>query len=212
MNRSAQYELAMFPLESVVLPGAIVPLHVFEPRYRTLVSRLSKQAEPEFAIPPITRGREVGGDDQRADVAVVANLLEAQEFADGRWAMVVEGTRRVSVDEWLADDPYPRATVTDWPDEPGGDLIDAAREVIAAFEALAVVAHRLDPRLDLRGLDFSDEDPSLIIWQLVGNAGLGALDTLTLLRCPGVGERAVLAAELIGELRDLLDALAGRDR
>jgi len=212
VNPSRLYDLAMFPLESVVLPGSIVPLHIFEPRYRTLASQLSKRAEPEFGIATINRGREVGGDDQRSDVAVVARVLEAEEYPDGRWALVAVGTRRVSVVEWLTDDPYPRASVVDWPDQPDGEPSDVMKGLITAFEGLAKAVDRLDPGRGPQQLDAIDDDPSRAIWRMIDSARLGVLDQLGLLGCPGVRERALHATHMIDERRYLLDALAERDR
>ena len=65
---SAGYELAMFPLESPVVPGQPVPLHIFEPRYRQLAADLQDRDDPEFGIVGIERGREVGGADVRTDL------------------------------------------------------------------------------------------------------------------------------------------------
>ncbi len=202
----------MFPLESVVLPGAVVPLHIFEPRYRRLARDLANSTLAEFAMVPITRGREVGGDDQRSDIAVVARVLQAEEFPDGRWALVAAATRRVTVVEWLAEDPYPRASVLDRPDQPDGDPSEALGELVAAFRGLAATIHRVDPRHPLRSPGLDDDDPSRRIWQLIGSARLATLDELALLGCAGAHQRAVRATELIEERRDLLDALEGRDR
>ena len=90
-------ELAMFPLEEPVVPGGIVPLHLFEPRYRALAHDLSEMTEPEFGVVGITRGREVGGADARADIGVVARVLELESFPDGRWSLVAGATRRIRV-------------------------------------------------------------------------------------------------------------------
>ena len=98
----------MFPLEHAVLPTAIIPLHIFEPRYRSLAADVTVRPEPEFGIAPIERGREVGGDDVRAEVAVVARVLEFEELPDGRWAVISIATRRIRVLDRLDDDPYPR--------------------------------------------------------------------------------------------------------
>lgn len=212
MNPSRPYDLAMFPLESVVLPGSVVPLHIFEPRYRTLAAQLSRRAEAEFGIASITRGREIGGGDQRSDVAVVARVLEAEEFPDGRWSLVALGTRRMSVVEWHDEDPYPRASVLDWPDQPDGDPSDALKGLIVAFRELAEAASRLHPGRGFQRIDSIDDDPSRAIWQMIDKAQLGDLDQLGLLACPGVRERALRATEMIDERRYLLDALAERDR
>src|SRR5687768_12766401 len=111
----------MFPLGTVLLPTAVIPLHVFEPRYRALVHDCLA-ADREFGIVLIARGSEVGGGDDRTDVGVVARIVEAVELPDGRWAIGAVGVDRIRVRTWLADDPYPRADVEAWPDiDPGPD-------------------------------------------------------------------------------------------
>ena len=57
-------ELAMFPLQAVLLPGMVLPLHVFEPRYRALMDHCLA-GDREFGVALIERGSEVGGDDVR---------------------------------------------------------------------------------------------------------------------------------------------------
>ncbi|MBQ89716.1 MAG: hypothetical protein CL433_12905, partial [Acidimicrobiaceae bacterium] len=101
------YELPMFPLEHPVLPGQLIPLQLFEPRYLTLAEHLQGEIEADFGIVGIERGREVGGDDVRASVGVVGRVLEMVSLPDGRMSLVAVGTRRVRVDEWLDDAPYP---------------------------------------------------------------------------------------------------------
>ena len=112
----------MFPLGSVLLPGGVLPLHVFEPRYRQLVvDCLAGRDEPEFGVTLIERGCEVGGGDVRADVGAVARIARVDALDDGRYAVVAVGTRRIRVNAWLPDDPYPLADVDDWPDDDPDD-------------------------------------------------------------------------------------------
>ena len=66
----------MFPLGTVLLPGAYLSLHVFEPRYRALV-QACLDGTPEFGVALIERGSEVGGGDARFDVGCVARIVEA---------------------------------------------------------------------------------------------------------------------------------------
>lgn len=108
--------IPMFPLGTVLLPGVVLPLHVFEPRYQQLVRDCLDSAPHEFGVVLIDRGSEVGGGDTRADVGVVATMLQVAALDAGRFALVSVGTRRIRVNEWLPDDPYPRADVEDWPD------------------------------------------------------------------------------------------------
>src|SRR5688572_25865098 len=105
----------MFPLGSVLVPGMVLPLHVFEARYRALV-RDCVAGDGEFGVVLIERGSEVGGGDVRTDVGTVARIVQADEMPDGRFALGAVGVRRVRVQRWLDDDPYPRAELADWPD------------------------------------------------------------------------------------------------
>ncbi|MEY2416532.1 MAG: uncharacterized protein QOH53_1866, partial [Ilumatobacteraceae bacterium] len=110
----------MFPLGTVLLPGVVLPLHVFEPRYLQLVRDCVEATEHEFGVVLIDRGSEVGGGDTRADVGVVAAMLQVAALDGGRFAVVTVGTRRFRVSSWLPDDPYPRADVEEWPDGSAG--------------------------------------------------------------------------------------------
>ena len=85
----------MFPLGSVLLPGMLLPLHVFEPRYRAMVDRCLA-GDHEFGVVLIERGREVGGGDVRTSAGTLARIAEARQFPDGRWALAAELGERVA--------------------------------------------------------------------------------------------------------------------
>lgn len=123
--------MPMFPLGTVLLPGVVLPLHVFEPRYQQLVRDCLEATEHEFGVVLIDRGSEVGGGDSRMDVGVVASMLQVATMDAGRFAVVAVGTRRVRVTRWFDDDPYPRADVEDWPD-PYAEVPDARISATAA--------------------------------------------------------------------------------
>ena len=67
----------------------------------------------------IAAGREVGGGDTRSDVGALAHITECADFGDGRYRLRCVMAERIRVLEWHPDDPYPRAAVEVWPDEPG---------------------------------------------------------------------------------------------
>ncbi len=156
------YELPMFPLEHPVLPGQLIPLQLFEPRYLALAERLHGEIEADFGIVGIERGREVGGDDVRADVGVVVRVLEMTRLPDERVSIVAVGTRRVKVDEWLDDAPYPRAMVTDWPDDVIEDGLDIAAANLAAAVHALVDAARLSLILVAVALIVSSPDYAVL--------------------------------------------------
>src|SRR5262249_51200285 len=109
-------ERPMFPLGSVLFPTLYLPLHVFEERYRLMVHHCL-DGDRRFGVVLIERGHEVGGGDVRTMVGTMAQILEAAETPDGRWAVGAVGTHRVRVHRWLDDSPYPRADVEEWPDD-----------------------------------------------------------------------------------------------
>src|SRR5258707_10636188 len=102
--------LPMFPLGSVLFPYALMPLHVFEPRYRQLVDRCLA-GDGTFGVVLIERGSEVGGGDVRFDVGTRTRIHRAEQLDDGRWVLLTVGTERISVRRWLPDDPFPRAEI-----------------------------------------------------------------------------------------------------
>src|SRR5258706_11763431 len=100
----------MFPLGTVLYPHVLIPLRIFEARYREMTRDLLA-GDGRFGVVLIERGSEVGGGDTRSDFGCVAQLVQAQQAPDGRFALMAIGVERLRVHEWLPDDPYPRAVV-----------------------------------------------------------------------------------------------------
>lgn len=201
--------LPMFPLGTVLLPGSVLPLHVFEPRYRALVHDcLSGNAE--FGVTLIERGSEVGGGDTRFDVGCVARIVEAAEMADGRWALVTLGVRRVRVTAWLEDDPYPRADVDEWPDPPVDETVQPARTAVETLlRRVLALAAELGDAVAPAAAEVAD-DHALASFQLSARAPVGPLDRLGLLAAPSVPERLELLRQALVEAEAVLASrLAG---
>ena len=117
--------IALFPLNTVLLPGQILPLHIFEPRYRQLINDLLALEDPQarsFGIVAIREGHEVGQDAARAlnQVGTMAFVHEVERYADGEFDVITIGGDRFSIDAYEPADPYLRAQVT-WLNEPTGD-------------------------------------------------------------------------------------------
>lgn len=191
----------MFPLGNVLLPGGLLPLHVFEPRYRRLVidCLADDDGEPEFGVTMIERGWEVGGGDTRADVGVVARMVHVQALDEQRYALVTVGTRRFRVNAWLPDDPYPVADVDDWPDEDAD--ADGLREGVEALRdrmrGVLELAVRSGDLAEVPELEVSD-DPLLASYHLAGLAPIGPADRYRLLV-------AVSPAQRLDDLGTALD-------
>ena len=101
----------MFPLQSALLPGEVLPLRIFEPRYSELVRDCLEMDDPAFGVVLISRGREVGGGDVRGDVGALAHITEYADLGTGLYELKAVVGERIRIDEWLPDDPYPRASI-----------------------------------------------------------------------------------------------------
>jgi uncharacterized protein len=202
-------ELAMFPLGQTLVPGMLLPLHVFEPRYRALMEHLTEHESsdaPELGVILIERGSEVGGGDVRSDIGVVARLVRAERFDDGRWGVVCVAERRCRVIEWLPDDPWPRAQVVEVPEAPVTDPQVIAEELTALAaelrRVLALAAELGDP-VASPTIDLVD-DPVIASYQLSALAPVGPLDRQQLLACEGPTTRLALLRALLTEQAELL--------
>ncbi len=98
--------LPMFPLGTVLFPHAVLPLHIFEERYRALVETCLR-GDGRFGVVLIERGYEVGGGDARFGVGTIARIVEAARTPDGRYLLATVGTDRLRIQKWLDDDPFP---------------------------------------------------------------------------------------------------------
>ncbi len=111
----------MFPLGTALIPGEPLPLRIFEPRYRQMLSDCLGRAERSdgagfFGVVLIARGHEVGGGDVRHEVGTYARIDNVLRQADGQASLTCTGAGRFRVTEWLPDDPYPRAVTEPLPD------------------------------------------------------------------------------------------------
>lgn len=192
----------MFPLQSAMLPGELLPLRIFEPRYSQLVADCLAMADPAFGVVLITRGREVGGGDARSDVGALARIVEHADQGMGRYQLKTVLGERIRVLEWLDDDPYPRAVVESWPDEPGpavtperiGEVID---KILALFERIVSTrGGQLRPDALAVEPEIAD-DPSRHIYALAARVPMGQADRYAVLAAPTLAERVDVLTDAI---------------
>jgi Lon protease-like protein len=147
--------IPLFPLTSLLVPGLVMPLHIFEPRYRQLITDIVDAPEDErgFGIIAIREGGEVmpGGDGLAGppgsidgvralyDVGTFASLREVSMHPDGRSDIVTVGTERFRVLRLVDGKPYAQAEVEiveELPGEADVALAAAAIERFRAYRAL----------------------------------------------------------------------------
>jgi Lon protease-like protein len=199
----------MFPLGTVLLPYAHLPLHVFEPRYRALVKDVLA-GDGEFGVVLIERGHEVGGGDTRFGVGTVARIVQTAELPDGRWLVDAVGTERFRVTQWLPEDPYPQALVEVVDDEPGQAGPEAEAE---AAERRTSVERLLRQVLALQvELGFPapsavrslEDNPATAAFEAALLSPIGPMDAQKVLEAPGTVARLTLLETLLQEAREIL--------
>ena len=204
----------MFPLESVLLPGDVLPLRVFEPRYSALVADCLASADRSFGVVLIERGREVGGGDARCDIGALARIADYQELGGGQYALQCLIGERVRVARWLPDDPYPRADIEAWPDEPddagtvvtGGDLVDLEDRIYALFERIAEAKDaRLPPKARLLGEVEPGEDAGNRLYALASRVPIGAADRYAVLAASSPSGRLTALTEAVDTVAALIE-------
>jgi len=196
--------LPLFPLGLVLLPGLLLPLHVFEERYRVLVRELLELPEEQrrFGVVAIREGREVGADGVTAlhEVGCVAQLRRVEPHEDGRFDIVTTGAERFQLTGLDTDGPYLTGLVDYLPDDMGpaeeAPLLD--RAVRAAFlEYLAALSKAGGDEIEAPDLP----DSSLVLSYLVAATMLLDLeDRQALLAEPDGASR--LRAELTALRRE----------
>lgn len=199
--------MPMFPLGTPLLPGSVLPLHVFEPRYRQMVQDLlaADVDPPEFGVVMIERGSEVGGGDERSAIGTIARVVDIEVSPDGRYAVAAVGTERLRVNTWLPDDPYPLADIDRWPDDDTGAVVtaDTIEAVHARVLAINEVARAVGDPAPPADTEISD-DPRLALFHLTALAPLGAADRQRILAAPGSAERLVALGEALDDAAAVL--------
>jgi Lon protease-like protein len=128
--------LPIFPLGAVLFPGLVLPLHVFEERYRLLIRDLLAGEEPHrFGVVSIELGHEVGSGAARrlAPVGCTAEVRNAEKHEDGRYDVVTTGGTRFRVEDVDDSLAYLRADVTMLPEEEGPGAETAVAPVGGLF-------------------------------------------------------------------------------
>jgi uncharacterized protein len=196
----------MFPLQVAMLPGEELPLRIFEPRYTTMVSDCLATDDAAFGVVLIAAGREVGGGDIRSEVGAMAHITESADLGGGRYRLRCMMAERIRVVEWQPDDPYPRAAVERWPDQPGENVdVDAIRDIedrmIALFERIAAArGAQVTGRDIVAGADTSG-DAAMWLYALASRLPMGQADRYAVLAAPTVAAR-------VGALSEAVDTVA----
>lgn len=103
--------LGLFILNTVLVPGATLRLHVFEDRYKALMAACIEQGFP-FGVLLDRKGHETGADLSPVEIGTSAVLRQVSKLGAGRLYVIASGVRRFKVDRIVETTPFWRAQVS----------------------------------------------------------------------------------------------------
>ncbi|MFI6643768.1 LON peptidase substrate-binding domain-containing protein [Streptomyces sp. NPDC050504] len=210
--------LPLFPLNTVLFPGLVLPLNVFEERYRAMMRDLLKTAGPDsdeprrFAVVAIRDGREVattapglpdptalpergpaagfGPDPIQAfhRVGCVADAATIRERTNGGFEVLATGTTRVKLLSVDADGPYLTAELEELPEEPGEGASALSEGVLRAFRNYQKRLAGASEQTLTTGAELPD-DPSVVSYLVAATTVLDTPSKQRLLQAPDTATR-----------------------
>ncbi|MFD8750969.1 LON peptidase substrate-binding domain-containing protein [Kitasatospora sp. NPDC059577] len=212
--------LPLFPLNTVLYPGLVLPLNVFEERYRRLVADLLEQPEDtprRFGVLAIKDGREVApvraeegpagpldglgtvtGDPLEAvfPVGCVADVASAEHQPDGRYELLVTGTTRFRLGAVDVSGPYLTGEIEPIEELPGEGSGALAAEVERAFR---VYQKRLAGAREASTVGRQDlpDDPQVLSYLVAAASVFETPVKQQLLACPDTAQRLRTELDLL---------------
>ena len=197
-------EMPLFPLKSVVLfPGMMLPLHIFEPRYREMINLCLKESSP-FGVALIAEGKEVGAAAKPQLIGTAARIVRHDRMEDGRLNITAVGTQRFRILEIHHKHSYLTATVAHYPVVNGATRMAAdwaARLRPQVLQYVHLLAKASNNNLNL---DRLPEDPLTLACLVAIAMQIKAEDKQKLLDLAGVPEMLAMESRLLSRETQLL--------
>jgi Lon protease-like protein len=108
-------KLPLFPLNTVLFPGATLPLYIFEERYQIMINDCLNTGSP-FGVVLIQTGSEVGGSATFHPVGTTAEIIKSERMNEGRLLLHTQGQKRFRVEGYEQQMPYITAYISYLPD------------------------------------------------------------------------------------------------
>lgn len=196
--------LPLFPLRLVLFPGQVLPLHIFEPRYRLMINQCIEEEIP-FGVVLMREDtpdwRTYQGDVTLPyDVGTTAHIRQVERLSDGRFNIITFGLHRFKVRELRFDQPYLQGEVEAFPlaEDPTRDVAATAEPVRRLLQGyMDILAQVADAEVDV---DDIPADPRTLAYLAASALQVPWEDKQLLLAQPGLtslltAERVLLARE-----------------
>jgi hypothetical protein len=205
--------LPLFPLGTVLFPGMLLPLHIFEDRYKQLMQDLLDGPEPRrFGVIAIKKGRETGveGVSSLYEVGCTATLRETEENDDGGFELVAVGTRRFRLEAMDESRPYLQGEV-EFVEEDAGESAAAGRAAHLVAEAFRAYLDVLTAR-GLAQVSVPDlpEEPVLLSYLVAASMIIDLPDRQRLLAEPDSVSRLAAERTMLVRETTMLQTLTAR--
>lgn len=194
-------ELPLFPLNTVLFPGMVLPLHIFEPRYQEMIQHCL-EAELPFGVVLIAHGHEVGGPAIPHKIGTAARILRVDRQPEGRMNITTVGTQRFRILELDHSRSYLQARVAHYPVINGSTRL--AHEMAQRVRPKIVDYVELLSKASRTNLKFGrlPEDPTTLAFLVAIALQVNNDVKQQLLELPGVPEildreRYLLSCELL---------------
>lgn len=208
--------LPLFPLGSVLFPGMLLPLHIFEPRYRLMLQR-SLQTDQVFGIVLIRAGVEVGGPADPHHVGTTARVVGTTPLPGGRSFIIARGERRFEIERVDAErEPYLVGEVQYLDEDPGtggeaDGLADRAADAYGQY-LTGLLATSAEPHTDLPLAELREGSPSDVSYRIAAGLGIDAAERQRLLETEATAARLGSVLRLLDRENALLKELIVRLR
>jgi len=196
-------ELPLFPLGTVLFPGMLLPLHIFEPRYREMINRCLDERLP-FGVVLIREGQEVGETALPHAIGTAARITRVDRKPDGRMDIMAVGTRRFRIQELNYDHAYLTGAVSHYPILNGDtklamDQAQRVRPKILRYVDLMTKATGVQLKLDQL-----PEDPTTLAFLTAIALQVNSGEKQRMLNQAGIPEMLDLSNYLLGRELQLL--------
>lgn len=191
-------ELPLFPLNTVLFPGATLPLHVFEERYKLMIGACLEERRP-FGVLLIRKGSEVGDLAEPFDVGTTAHIARVDELDEGRLNLICLGGQRFRTVRFLSQDPYLTGEVemletTADNDPKAKELSDDAGSLFAEYVRLYLaMSNQWARSIEMPG------DPDSLADFIGSRLGVNPLTKQRLLEELSARTRLALEVQILGE-------------
>jgi Lon protease-like protein len=176
--------LPLFPLNTVLFPGAPLPLRIFEERYKLMLAACL-DGDKSFGVALIREGPEVGGPAEPFDVGTLARIVDVERLQDGQMHLMTVGVRRFRLLRVLEHEPYLVGEVRMLPD---GEE-DVEPELVAGV-AEGFLAYLRELRAsDADGAPRLAEEPEALSFQVAAGLAIAAKRRQQLLELDSTVER-----------------------